>query len=122
MLVSFVQEQRRNRGYGRALLESIEEIARFLKIERLLLCSTDDPETKVGCVSLTVCTARQRGARSADTFALQETWKKLGFVYTTEEDLAALGILHTDLLHMDNTVQMQKKVPPASRWKSVVFR
>ena len=42
-----LQEQRRNRGYGRALLESIEEIARFLQIPRLLLCSTDDNDTKV---------------------------------------------------------------------------
>ena len=42
-----MQEQRRNRGYGRALLESIEEIARFLQIPRLLLCSTDDNDTKV---------------------------------------------------------------------------
>lgn len=42
-----MQEQRRNRGFGRALLESIEEIARFLNIPRLMLCSTDDNDTKV---------------------------------------------------------------------------
>lgn len=41
------QEQRRNKGFGRALLDSIEEIARFLQIPRLLLCSTDDSDTKV---------------------------------------------------------------------------
>ena len=44
-----MQEQRRNRGYGRALLESIEEVARFLNVPRLLLCSTDDHDTKVRC-------------------------------------------------------------------------
>jgi N-acetylglutamate synthase-like GNAT family acetyltransferase len=42
-----MQEQRRNRGFGRALLDSIEEIARFLEIPRLMLCSTDDSDTKV---------------------------------------------------------------------------
>ena len=47
-----LQEQRRNRGFGRALLESIEEIARFLQISRLLLCSTDDNDTKVRFMGL----------------------------------------------------------------------
>lgn len=49
-----MQEQRRNRGYGRALLESIEEVARFLNVPRLLLCSTDDHDTKVRCQALVI--------------------------------------------------------------------
>lgn len=99
MEIPFVatQEQRRNRGFGRALLDSIEEIARFLQIPRLLLCSTDDNDTK-------------------------ETWRRLGFVITTAEDLTAFGILHTDLIHMDNTVQMHKTVAPPRIWKTVIFR
>lgn len=37
------------------------------------------------------------------------------------QDLRRLGVQEGDLLHMDNTVQMHKPVPPASAWKSVVF-
>lgn len=53
---------------------------------------------------------------------VQETWQKLGFVFTKEADLTAFGILHPDLLHMDNTVQMHKTVAPTRQWKSVVFK
>ena len=55
-------ESRRNRGYGRAMLECVEEVARALSVPRLLLCSTDDKETK-------------------------NTWRSMGFVFTTPEDL-----------------------------------
>ena len=80
-------EARRNRGYGRALLECIEAIARALGLPRLLLCATDDPIT--------------RG-----------TWLSLGFAFTTDDDLGAWGVKPGDLMHMDNTVQMHRAVPP----------
>lgn len=38
------------------------------------------------------------------------------------QDLHALGVQHGDLLHMDNTVQMHKAVPPARAWRSLVVR
>ena len=53
---------------------------------------------------------------------LQETWRRLGFVFTSAEDLTAFGIMHADLIHMDNTVQMHKTVAPARMWKTVIFR
>ena len=37
------------------------------------------------------------------------------------QDLHKLGVQEGALLHMDNTVQMHKPVPQASRWRSVVF-
>lgn len=37
------------------------------------------------------------------------------------QDLHKLGVQEGDLLHMDNTVQMHKPVPQASKWRSVVF-
>jgi len=37
------------------------------------------------------------------------------------QDLHRLGVQEGDLLHMDNTVQMHKPVPPAQHWRSVVF-
>ena len=40
---------------------------------------------------------------------------------TRLQDLHKLGVQEGDLLHMDNTVQMHKPVPQASRWRSVVF-
>ena len=72
-------------------------MARSLGIPRLLLCSTDDPATK-------------------------NTWRSLGFLFTTEEDLLSFGAHPTDLLHMDNTVQMHKEVPPARTWCSLKLR
>ncbi|KAK9915818.1 hypothetical protein WJX75_004529 [Coccomyxa subellipsoidea] len=90
------QDSRRNKGYGRALLQAIEEIARACKLPYLLLCSTDDPDVKA-------------------------TWRAMGFLFSSEEDLQKLGVQNEDLLHMDNTVQMHKPVPPARIWRSVVF-
>ena len=91
------QETRRNRGNGRALLESIEDICRFLKIPRILLCSTDDTRVK-------------------------NTWRRLGFSFTTKEDLEKMGVTRHDLLHMDNTVQMHKDVPPKTQWKPIILK
>lgn len=70
----------RNKGYGRALLECIEEVSRALGLGLLMLCSTDDPVTK-------------------------NTWRALGFSFTTDDDLRRFGVHTCDLLHMDNTVQ-----------------
>ena len=33
-----------------------------------------------------------------------------------------MGVHHGDLLHMDNTVQMHKALPPARCWRSLVVR
>lgn len=62
-----------------------------------MLCSTDDPVIKT-------------------------TWRHLGFVYTSPEDLEAFGVRHGDMVHMDNTVQMHKDVPPAREWQSLLVR
>lgn len=90
------QETRRNKGHGRALLEAVESICRSLSIPLILLCSTDDVKTK-------------------------STWQALGFSFTTPEDLNRFGVTPHDLLHMDNTVQMHKHVPPPTPWRSVML-
>jgi hypothetical protein len=84
-------------GNGRALLEAIEDACRSLNIPRILLCSTDDLRVK-------------------------STWQRLGFSFTSKEDLERFGVSRHDLLHMDNTVQMHKEVPPKSGWKPVLVR
>jgi hypothetical protein len=91
------QESRRNKGHGRALLEAMEDMCRSLGIPRILLCSTDDARTKA-------------------------TWQRLGFCFASGEDLKRLGVTHHDLLHMDNTVQMMKDVPPPLPWRSIMLR
>lgn len=68
-------EGKRGRGFGRCVLEAIEDISRALEIEKLLLCST---------VELHV----------------QATWKHLGFVETGEVDLKAFDVEDADLIHM----------------------
>eukprot|EP00803_Ostreobium_quekettii_P004104 evm.model.scf_1690.2 EVM.evm.TU.scf_1690.2 scf_1690:6450-10078(-) len=91
------REGRRGKGFGRCLLEAIEDVARACRASRLLLCSTDDEDTKA-------------------------TWRHLGFVETRDEDLDAWDVGPTDLLHMTNTVQMHKDVGPPPHWKSLVIR
>ncbi len=56
-------------------------LARCLGIPLILLCSTDDPVTRA-------------------------TWLRLGFCFTSQEDLKRFGVGPRDLLHMDNTVQV----------------
>ena len=73
------------------------QVARSLNVPRLLLCSTDDPIVKT-------------------------TWRHLGFVYTSQQDLEDFGVQHGDLVHMDNTVQMHKDVPLAREWQTLVVR
>ena len=92
------KNQNKHRGYGRALLECCETVARALGLEHLLLCSTDDKVTRA-------------------------TWTALGFSRSTEDELRDdFGVKPGDLLHMDNTVQMHKRVPPAREVRSVVVR
>jgi len=91
------QDGKRNRGYGRALLEGLEDLCRWMKIPRLLLCSTDDPKVK-------------------------GTWQRLGLSFTTPEDLKKWGVTPHDLLHMDNTVQMYKEIGPKPIYKSVMIK
>jgi hypothetical protein len=43
------------------------------------------------------------------------------FASSPAQDLHALGVREGDLLHMDNTVQMHKPVPPRRAWRSVVL-
>jgi hypothetical protein len=79
------------------LLEAIEEVARFLKLPTILLCSTDDAKVK-------------------------GTWQRLGFSFTEKADLERFGVTSHDLIHMDNTVQMHKAVPEQRPWRSVRVR
>ena len=85
----------RNQGFGRALLQALEDLCRALGVPCMLLCSTDDQVTR-------------------------DTWAHLGFSFTSPQQLAAMGVGEGDLLHMDNTVQMHKQVrvegsgPPGS--------
>jgi len=90
-------EAKRGRGYGRALLEGIEQMARSLQVPRIMLCSTREE-------------------------SVQTTWQRLGFSYTTEEEMATWDIFDADMVHMQNTVQMTKLVPPPRRWRSLVIR
>ena len=94
----FFSNYPKRRGYGRALLECCETVARALGLPHLLLCSTDDRATRA-------------------------TWTALGFARSTEDQLRdAFGVKPGDLLHMDNTVQMHKRVPPLRIQRSVVLR
>lgn len=68
-------ENKRGRGFGRCVLEAIEEIARALGIGRLLLCSTVEAHVRA-------------------------TWTHLGFVETSDDDLKALDVQDPDLVHM----------------------
>jgi GNAT superfamily N-acetyltransferase len=74
-------ESKRGRGFGRCVVEAIEDVARALNIPRLLLCSTC--ETSVS-----------------------NTWKRLGFFETTEQQLAGWNVEDSDLVHMQNTLQV----------------
>ena len=74
-------ESKRGRGFGRCVVEAIEDVARALNIPRLLLCSTC--ETSVS-----------------------STWKHLGFHETNEQQLAGWNVEDSDLVHMQNTLQV----------------
>jgi len=74
-------ESKRGRGFGRCVVEAIEDVARALNIPRMLLCSTC--ETSVS-----------------------QTWKHLGFHETNEQQLAGWNVEDSDLVHMQNTLQV----------------
>lgn len=90
-------ENKRGRGYGRCVVEAIEEVARALNIGRLLLCSTREE-------------------------SVSSTWKHLGFSETSEEQLHSWDVEDSDLVHMQNTLQMHKQVPPPRAWKPLIIR
>lgn len=90
-------ENKRGRGFGRCVVEAVEEIARALNINRLLLCSTKEE-------------------------SVSSTWKHLGFLETSEEQLHAWNVEDGDLVHMQNTLQMHKEVPPPRSWKPLIIR
>ncbi len=63
-------EAKRGRGYGRCMLEAIEDATRGLGIPLLLLCSTKEE-------------------------GVQNTWKHLGFRPSTEEQLGTWDVLES---------------------------
>jgi GNAT superfamily N-acetyltransferase len=68
-------ENKRGRGFGRCVVEAIEDVARAVGVPQLLLCSTVEEH-------------------------VQSTWKHLGFVETTDADLDRLDVQDPDLIHM----------------------
>lgn len=88
------KQSARGKGYGKALLYAIEDICRYLQLTRIMLCSTDDPQTI-------------------------STWKHLGFRHTEANELTEWGIAPTHLVHMTNTVQMVKLVPSTPKWRAL---
>eukprot|EP00798_Chlamydomonas_sp_ICE-L_P015212 gene15212-21289_t len=91
-------EAKRGRGYGRCLLEAMEHIAYALKLHKLMLCSTNDPRVLA-------------------------TWSHLDFLRTTEEQMVEWDILHSDMVYLQNTVQMHKDIsPPTAVYKSVILK
>jgi GNAT superfamily N-acetyltransferase len=99
MEVPFVatHEGKRGRGYGRYMIEVIEDIARACGIKHLLLCSTNEESVK-------------------------NTWLHLGFSFTSDADLQQLNVDRSDLMHMANTVQMHKAIGPKRQWRSIVIK
>eukprot|EP00775_Hariotina_reticulata_P010975 gene10975-11130_t len=90
-------ENKRGRGFGRCVVEAVEEIARALNINKLLLCST--------------CEA-----------SVANTWRHLGFKETSEDHLKAWDVEDSDLVHMQNTLQMHKEVPPPRAWRPLKIK
>ncbi|KXZ47480.1 hypothetical protein GPECTOR_35g918 [Gonium pectorale] len=90
-------ENKRGRGYCRCLVEAVEDIARALGLNKLMLCSTNDS-------------------------AVKSTWQHLGFQFASDEQMEEWDILHTDLVYLQNTTQMHKDVPPRRRLKPVIIR
>jgi hypothetical protein len=76
-------EGKRGRGYCRCMVEAIEDISRCLALKKLMLCSTDDAIVK-------------------------STWQHLGFSFTTEEQMDEWDIPHSDLVYLQNTVQVRE--------------
>ena len=90
-------ETRKGRGYGRCLMEAIEDVARCLGKRTLMLCSTDDEKTL-------------------------SIWSHFGYQPTVDSTWDELGIDHNEMLYMDNTVQLYKPVPPCQPMASLLIR
>ena len=63
------------------MVEAIEDIARALRLPKLMLCSTNDPVVK-------------------------STWHHLNFDFATDEELHAWNIPHEDLVYLQGTTQV----------------
>lgn len=87
-------EHRKGQGFGRALLEAIEEVCRALGLPYILLCSENAKHTKA-------------------------VWEHMGFAVMPDSELTRLRVTKQELLHMDNTVQMYKRVPPRPVFRSL---
>lgn len=90
-------DHRRGQGFGRILLEVIEEIARAIGVSLIMLCSENHQNT-------------------------WGVWEHLGFKKTTRGEFASFGIHQEELLHMDNTVQMHKFIAPPKVWRSIKIK
>jgi hypothetical protein len=73
------------------------QIARGLRIGRLLLCSTDDPKVRA-------------------------FWRTCGFELTEPQHVRAWDLRHGDLIYMTNTVQMHKALGPPRTFRPVLLR
>ena len=65
----------------RCLVEAVEDIARALKLQKLMLCSTNDPIVK-------------------------STWHHLNFDFVSDEQMEAWDVPHADLVYLQNTTQV----------------
>lgn len=72
------------------------QIARILKLPRLLLCSTDDEKVRA-------------------------MWSACGFEYTKDEDIKRWDVCQGDLIYMTNTVQMHKHVPAKRKYRPILL-
>ena len=59
---------------------------------------------------------------STNDASVQSTWKHLGFHYCPDEQMEEWDILHTDMVYLQNTTQMQKDVPAPRRFKPVIIK
>ena len=62
---------------------------------------------------------------STNDFNVRSTWQHLGFNFTTEEEMEhKWDIPHSDLVYLQNTVQMYKDLPGGDvrRWKPVLIK
>jgi hypothetical protein len=57
---------------------------------------------------------------STNDTAVKNTWLHLGFTHCNEEQMKEWNIASTDLVHLANTTQMHKLVPPKRRYRSVI--
>jgi len=88
---------RKAKGFGRCLKEAIENVAKGLDVDILMLSSESLDKT-------------------------QTIWNKMGFIQTYMEDLDELDVGLDEMLHMANTVQMHKLLPSKSLWKTCIVK